>query len=346
MISSPARAFWHSQFGSSLPDFESTAFNSTDVSDVRAITENVYQSKFIELTEACIDGQWGKLEGPCTCQQNRFRSARQTQLQGCFAIVPVLAYSTDISMPVAAILLLALVVVLCLASAQTAKRVATCPCRVARRECLVSCSCALQGDRDARPFAIDGGAALRGETLRVVERKNMPGPYPQRGAVSRRAVEAGTLLVEYLGHVLEEGDQDMYMMTALDEISKEDIEKWGLFQYYLDFWSENLRGDEDTSEDEDEDEEGCCNIADMCNFLTRERFVIDARFIGSVARFINHSCEPNAEAQRWLAADRSVHIIIVALRPIAIGEEVTIDYGWNNEESACHCGAARCRGHL
>ena len=98
-------------------------------------------------------------------------------------------------------------------------------------------------------------------------------------------------------------------------------------------------------EAKDEEDEGC-NIADMCNFLTRERFVIDARFIGSTARFINHSCDPNAAAERWLAADHTLHIVIVAQRPIAIGEELTIDYGWRNKDIACHCGTAKCRGYL
>jgi hypothetical protein len=235
----------------------------------------------------------------------------------------------------------------------------------------------VQGASETRPFANEG-SLLGGHKLEIVELKDMPGSCLQRAAVAKAALEAGESVVEYLGHVLEEGDHDMYMMTALDELGEEKIEEMRLSQYCLDFWSENLRGDEDADSSENEGEgegegEGVgCNIFDMCNFLTRERYVIDARFCGSVARFVshclwsrpiiticghitprfysprfvNHSCDPNAAAQRWLAADGTLHIVFVAQRAIAAGEEVTIDYGWRNEAMVCHCGAAQCRGHL
>ncbi|MEP6491304.1 MAG: SET domain-containing protein-lysine N-methyltransferase [bacterium] len=53
----------------------------------------------------------------------------------------------------------------------------------------------------------------------------------------------------------------------------------------------------------------------------------------------NHSCEPNTGFHG---------LNVVALRPIARGEELTLNYGeLLNEESEpfeCHCGAASCRG--
>lgn len=56
-------------------------------------------------------------------------------------------------------------------------------------------------------------------------------------------------------------------------------------------------------------------------------------------RFVNHSCAPNA----GVTGDTC----LVALRPIAIGEEIRFDYsttvsdGWTME---CRCGASDCRG--
>lgn len=54
---------------------------------------------------------------------------------------------------------------------------------------------------------------------------------------------------------------------------------------------------------------------------------------------INHSCNPNT----WLDG-----LNLVARRPIAPGEQITIDYGaFRNEtmeEFACSCGASNCRG--
>lgn len=61
-------------------------------------------------------------------------------------------------------------------------------------------------------------------------------------------------------------------------------------------------------------------------------------------RHVNHSCDPNAfekfEGQRSF---------FVALRPINMGEEITIDYNINitmGTSWPCHCGAARCTGRV
>ena len=55
----------------------------------------------------------------------------------------------------------------------------------------------------------------------------------------------------------------------------------------------------------------------------------------------NHSCEPNTEC---------VGLDVVAIRAIAIGEELTLDYAeFMNEEGepfACTCGAPSCRGRV
>jgi len=74
--------------------------------------------------------------------------------------------------------------------------------------------------------------------------------------------------------------------------------------------------------------------------------IIDARFRANNARFINHSCDPNAELQRWNVGGLD-RIAIFAVRDIAEGEEVTYDYQFfTSEETKCECGAARCRGFL
>ena len=56
-------------------------------------------------------------------------------------------------------------------------------------------------------------------------------------------------------------------------------------------------------------------------------------------RPINHSCDPNT----WLDG-----LDVVARRPIAAGEELTMDYatfcGPAMQSFACACGAAGCRG--
>jgi serine/threonine protein kinase len=75
---------------------------------------------------------------------------------------------------------------------------------------------------------------------------------------------------------------------------------------------------------------------------------IDAGRKGGVARFINHSCEPNAEAQIWdIAGERRVGIF--ALKDVPAGTEVTFDYKWERKgflPIICRCGAPSCRGFL
>jgi hypothetical protein len=55
--------------------------------------------------------------------------------------------------------------------------------------------------------------------------------------------------------------------------------------------------------------------------------------------YTNHSCEPNLAIQG--------QIVLVAMREIAVGEELTIDWATTDDgdhEMACRCGAPGCRG--
>jgi uncharacterized protein len=57
-------------------------------------------------------------------------------------------------------------------------------------------------------------------------------------------------------------------------------------------------------------------------------------------QFGNHSCDPNL----WMADE----VTVVARRPIAAGDELTIDYalqsGYEAWSMSCNCGASDCRG--
>jgi uncharacterized protein len=60
-------------------------------------------------------------------------------------------------------------------------------------------------------------------------------------------------------------------------------------------------------------------------------------------RFTNHSCQPNGRL-----TIRDGRIEFYALRDIAPGEEITVDYGETHHEGrlACRCGAPGCVGRL
>ena len=53
-----------------------------------------------------------------------------------------------------------------------------------------------------------------------------------------------------------------------------------------------------------------------------DEYLIDGSPRSNLARYINHSCEPNAKAYRT-----GVRVWIWSLRDIAAGEEITYDYG-------------------
>lgn len=62
-------------------------------------------------------------------------------------------------------------------------------------------------------------------------------------------------------------------------------------------------------------------------------------------RFINHSCDPNARVDTGITDDGQAWATIIALKPIAIGEEVSYDYAFPaNLAEPCRCGSPRCRG--
>lgn len=68
------------------------------------------------------------------------------------------------------------------------------------------------------------------------------------------------------------------------------------------------------------------------NKITHEFFMtlshgrtIDATKKGNISRFINHSCDPNAESQTWFVDDEW-RIGIFAIKPISPNEEITFNY--------------------
>jgi len=81
-------------------------------------------------------------------------------------------------------------------------------------------------------------------------------------------------------------------------------------------------------------------------FEINKRWTIDGSPRWNVARYINHSCRPNAKP-----VGRRGGIVIVALRRIEPGEEITYDYGrqyveYFLENGGCHCAACRRRRAL
>ncbi|XP_050208267.1 histone-lysine N-methyltransferase ASHH1 [Mercurialis annua] len=75
---------------------------------------------------------------------------------------------------------------------------------------------------------------------------------------------------------------------------------------------------------------------------------IDATRKGSLARFINHSCQPNCETRKWNVLGE-IRVGIFAKQDISIGTELAYDYNfewYGGAKVRCLCGAASCSGFL
>lgn len=93
-------------------------------------------------------------------------------------------------------------------------------------------------------------------------------------------------------------------------------------------------------------------------FTVNDEYVIDANEGGNVARWINHSCDPNCESVIEENDKGKAHkdkVFIEAIRDIKPGEELTYNYGIVLEERytpklkklwECRCGSKKCTGTM
>ncbi|XP_012266706.2 histone-lysine N-methyltransferase NSD2 isoform X2 [Athalia rosae] len=84
-------------------------------------------------------------------------------------------------------------------------------------------------------------------------------------------------------------------------------------------------------------------------FLTIDNFrMIDAEPKGNLSRFMNHSCQPNCETQKW-TVNGDTRIGLFALRDIDPSEELTFNYNLacdGETRKPCLCGAPNCSGFI
>ena len=87
-----------------------------------------------------------------------------------------------------------------------------------------------------------------------------------------------------------------------------------------------------------------CEADNQFIFGLNETTDLDGNVPWNPARFLNHSCAPNCDAEL-----RDGHIWIIATRDIVAGEELTFNYGFDLEEYRdypCRCGAPNCVGYI
>lgn len=80
-------------------------------------------------------------------------------------------------------------------------------------------------------------------------------------------------------------------------------------------------------------------------FTVNEQHDLDGRVSWNPARLINHSCEPNCDAEM----DDRDRIWITSRRAVRRGEELTYNYGYDLKDFMnypCRCGTPTCLGYM
>ncbi len=87
-----------------------------------------------------------------------------------------------------------------------------------------------------------------------------------------------------------------------------------------------------------------CEAENPFIFSINDEIDLDGDVGWNPAKFINHSCSANCEAEQ-----DGERIWIIALRKIEAGEEISFNYGYDLEsykEHPCGCGSLECVGYI
>lgn len=89
----------------------------------------------------------------------------------------------------------------------------------------------------------------------------------------------------------------------------------------------------------------------MYLFRVDKEYIIDATLCGGLARFLNHSCNPNCKSKDTVSIGNTKTISFFAIKDIKPHEEITFNYKMEHEEDEtkwerCYCGSKHCSGYL
>ena len=75
------------------------------------------------------------------------------------------------------------------------------------------------------------------------------------------------------------------------------------------------------------------------------RGIIDAKYVGRVARLANHSCEAKCELEEKVFEYGSVRVLLRPANDIPVGTEIMVDYRFRSLELYIKCtwGFIHCR---
>jgi SET domain-containing protein len=135
--------------------------------------------------------------------------------------------------------------------------------------------------------------------------------------------------------------------SELAEVRESKIHNKGVFAkkdipkgtYIIEYLGRKISNDEADEISERETTAGVIYLFELDKDTT-----IDGDVPWNPAKYINHSCEPNADS-----INDDEHIWIEATRDIKKDEEITYDYCLDTddfEDHPCRCGSKNCKGYL
>ena len=133
-------------------------------------------------------------------------------------------------------------------------------------------------------------------------------PIHGRGLYARNLIEKDTWVVQYVGEKIDKEESERRSNELLEKAKID-----GSAKVYM--------------------------------FILNDKWDIDGNVEHNDARLVNHSCDPNVEAQIW----QEKEIWFVAMRDIQPGEEFFFNYGFELdtwEDHPCCCGSPRCVGYI
>lgn len=208
----------------------------------------------------------------------------------------------------------------------------------------------LNGCWRLRPYSVEDIEDLRMKNLRKQKMQQKTQRVQDHGISPKAKKSRGSQSSN--PNVLSDPNFVQQRVDAL-RLSKSGIHSWGMFakkpickhECIIEYIGEKIRNTLlDSREKEYE------KIGSDYFFRLDEFWSLDATIKGGVARFINHTCDPNCFT-RIIQVNGFDRVFIYALRDIDIGEELSYDYKFEFEEDKskrikCRCGTKNCRGYL
>ena len=171
------------------------------------------------------------------------------------------------------------------------------------------------------------------------------------GNIAQAAMEAAAKMIDEGKGVRERILDSQRLLKDRLTFGKSNIHGWGLIAkqpikagtMVIPFRGEKLRPSVANLREKKYEETG----KDCYLLMADPKTVIDTTCKGNVARFTNHSCNPNMYT-KIVSADNQSHIIFFTRTDVNPGEELTYNYRFDAESGKvpCFCGAHNCRGFL